>query len=119
METFNFGVKDGVRGFFTNPSRADDSFIPFSTRKTFKSFSFSQSTNGSTVSQTYDLKDKTDNYADLRLYESLFVMVTETYHTYATSTIPIKYKYDSETGTLTITMSNSMGRCDFTVYYQE
>ena len=29
-ETFNFGVKDGVRGFFTNPSRADDSFVPFS-----------------------------------------------------------------------------------------
>ena len=29
-ETFNFGVLNGVRGFFTNPSRADDSFIPFS-----------------------------------------------------------------------------------------
>ena len=29
-EVFNFGVKDGVRGFFTDPSRADDSFIPFS-----------------------------------------------------------------------------------------
>lgn len=28
-ETFNFGIKDGVRGFYTNPSRADDSFIPF------------------------------------------------------------------------------------------
>lgn len=28
-ETFNFGIKDGVRGFFTDPSRADDSFIPF------------------------------------------------------------------------------------------
>lgn len=28
-ETFNFGVLNGVRGFFTNPSRADDSFIPF------------------------------------------------------------------------------------------
>ena len=28
-ETFNFGVKDGVRGYFTDPSRADDSFIPF------------------------------------------------------------------------------------------
>ncbi len=28
-ETFNFGVKDGVRGFYTNPSRADDSFVPF------------------------------------------------------------------------------------------
>ena len=29
LETFNYGIKDGVRGFFTNPSRADDSFIPF------------------------------------------------------------------------------------------
>ena len=32
-ETFNFGVLNGVRGFFTNPSRADDSFIPFSKSK--------------------------------------------------------------------------------------
>lgn len=29
-ESFNFGVKDGVRGFYTDPSRADDCFIPFS-----------------------------------------------------------------------------------------
>ena len=29
-ETFNYGVKDGVRGFYTNPSRADDCFVPFS-----------------------------------------------------------------------------------------
>ena len=29
METFNFGVKDGVRGFYTDPARADGSFIPF------------------------------------------------------------------------------------------
>lgn len=28
-ETFNFGIKDGVRGFYTNPSRGDDTFIPF------------------------------------------------------------------------------------------
>jgi hypothetical protein len=28
-ETFNFGIKDGVRGYYTNPSRADDCFIPF------------------------------------------------------------------------------------------
>ena len=32
-ESFNFGVKDGVRGFYTDPSRADDSFIPFSSSK--------------------------------------------------------------------------------------
>ena len=29
-ESFNFGSLNGVRGFFTNPSKADDSFIPFS-----------------------------------------------------------------------------------------
>lgn len=28
-ESFNFGVKDGVRGFYTDPARADDSFVPF------------------------------------------------------------------------------------------
>ena len=28
-ESFNFGVLNGVRGFFTDPSRADDCFIPF------------------------------------------------------------------------------------------
>lgn len=32
-ETFNFGVLNGVRGFFTDSSRADDSFIPFSSYK--------------------------------------------------------------------------------------
>lgn len=32
-ESFNYGVKDGVRGFFTNPSKADDSFIPFSSKE--------------------------------------------------------------------------------------
>ena len=32
-ETFNFGFLNGVRGFFTNPSRADDSFIPFNSNK--------------------------------------------------------------------------------------
>ena len=28
-ESFNFGSLNGVRGFYTNPSRADDSFVPF------------------------------------------------------------------------------------------
>lgn len=30
-ESFNFGSLNGVRGFFTNPSKADDSFVPFKT----------------------------------------------------------------------------------------
>ena len=28
-ESFNFGSLNGVRGFFTSPSKADDSFVPF------------------------------------------------------------------------------------------
>lgn len=28
-ESFNFGSLNGVRGFFTDPARADDSFVPF------------------------------------------------------------------------------------------
>lgn len=31
-ESFNFGSLNGVRGFFTDPSKADDSFVPFSTK---------------------------------------------------------------------------------------
>lgn len=31
-ESFNYGIKDGVRGFYTSPSRADDSFIPFKSK---------------------------------------------------------------------------------------
>ena len=35
-ESFNFGVKNGVYGFYTDPARADDSFIPFSGSGTIK-----------------------------------------------------------------------------------
>lgn len=31
-ESFNFGYLNGVRGFFTDSSRADDSFVPFSSK---------------------------------------------------------------------------------------
>lgn len=32
-ESFNYGVKNGVRGFYTTSSRADDSFVPFKNAK--------------------------------------------------------------------------------------
>lgn len=52
-ESFNFGSLNGVRGFFTDPSRADDSFIPFSTRKTetFSGFTTVQKEYRITLSQ--------------------------------------------------------------------
>lgn len=39
-ESFNYGVKDGVRGFYTSPSRADDSFIPFSNTAFLSSYQY-------------------------------------------------------------------------------
>lgn len=52
-ESFNFGSLNGVRGFYTDPSRADDSFIPFSTRKTetFSGFTTAQKEYSITLSQ--------------------------------------------------------------------
>ncbi len=52
-ESFNFGSLNGVRGFFTNPSRADDSFVPFSTIKTetFSGFTTAQKEYSITLSQ--------------------------------------------------------------------
>ena len=43
-ETFNFGVLNGVRGFFTNPSRADDSLVPFKSGKLLFAAKFAYST---------------------------------------------------------------------------
>lgn len=52
-ESFNFGSLNGVRGFYTTPSRADDSFIPFSTMKTetFSGFTTAQKEYSITLSQ--------------------------------------------------------------------
>ena len=40
-ESFNFGSLNGVRGFFTDPSKADDSFIPFKSGNDVKVISLS------------------------------------------------------------------------------
>ena len=48
-ESFNFGSLNGVRGFFTNPSKADDSFVPF---KNVQSFWGNESSGVETV--TFD-----------------------------------------------------------------
>lgn len=54
-ETFNFGVKDGVRGFYTSPSKADDSFVPFNSGLTAVEHII---TSGSTSAWTeFELED--------------------------------------------------------------
>lgn len=55
-ESFNFGYLNGVRGFFTNPSRADDSFIPFSNAELHQ-IDWTSS-GGATITKTLEVEPK-------------------------------------------------------------
>lgn len=56
-ETFNFGVKDGVRGFYTDPARADDSFVPFKQKKTYNpdNISYHSCKKNADYTSTYEI----------------------------------------------------------------
>lgn len=53
-ESFNFGYLNGVRGFYTNPSRADDCFIPFKSGLKIETFT---GFTGDDNQHTFKLKD--------------------------------------------------------------
>lgn len=63
------------------------------------------------------LKDKTEKYNELSLGVNLFVCITQSYHTYAQSTVGYSFSYDSNSGILTIHMGGSMASSSFIVYY--
>ena len=63
------------------------------------------------------LKDRSTKYADLSLGVNLFVCISESYHTYATSTVGYSFSYNSDSGVLTIHMGGSMASSSFIVYY--
>lgn len=53
-ESFNFGSLNGVRGFFTNPSKADDSFIPFKSGVNLRKVTDNYITGGQSYKFTKD-----------------------------------------------------------------
>ena len=69
-ESFNFGSLNGVRGFFTNPSKADDSFVPF---KSNAGLSIVKEQNG-WITNAYG-QDKLSYTSDKSEDVSLFVSV--------------------------------------------
>ena len=65
-ESFNFGSLNGVRGFFTNPSRADDSFVPFkrgdfSTNNLLTTIDALGSYDGQSVVKNYTVPSDVEN----------------------------------------------------------
>ena len=56
-ESFNFGSLNGVRGFFTDPSKADDSFVPF------KKGNDTLAVYSKKLSPTYSKQSATGRYA--------------------------------------------------------
>ena len=76
-ETFNFGIKNGVRGFFTNPSRADDSFIPFIINPEIVLNTTMTLEYNKEISTNIDAKVGSVIYARINNYYYLFGMILE------------------------------------------
>lgn len=72
-ESFNFGVLNGVRGFFTNPSRADDSFIPFSKFGNLPEGFILVGVNLKNTSMRYDLNGYEYNMHDVSNFKTVSV----------------------------------------------
>ena len=114
-ESFNFGSLNGVRGFFTNPSRADDSFVPFSQSKKFKIGNFSGKGDHKTV--TFDAKTiLTNNKIDYtKVTSNNFFVGSCTAYAYiegsnAMHSTSCSLSYNNTTGILTVSgLYNSPG----------
>ena len=80
-ETFNFGIKDGVRGFFTDPSRADDSFIPFKHGKTLIINDFTYRVNTEMTFDVSNYNTVTFNYTSSANDHRIYVYLDEVQQT--------------------------------------
>lgn len=76
-ESFNFGSLNGVRGFYTNPSKADDSFVPFNRiKKIPKSLSIASGWKGYTYRTiTLVVSELTEIYGVMYNYSIYFPIV--------------------------------------------
>lgn len=109
-----FGVKDGVRGFYTNPSRADDCFVPFKRNITYKTVTIGSynkvgvGTNKS--SQTFDVSSY-PGYKNFTVY-NFFYSISIYCHQGGSNdgkSHGISLSYNNTTGVLTISRSGTSG----------
>ena len=108
-ESFNFGIKDGVRGFYTNPSRADDSFVPFKSGSGWF-YTGTMSIQGST---TNTVTISCSNYSDYKNLTAERIKVgiigsTNTGNSWSSNGVYIYMSnYNASNGTITIKVNNS------------
>ena len=105
-ESFNFGSLNGVRGFFTNPSKADDSFVPFKSGNDIKVISLSGTGRAS----------KNIDFSYLANYSVLtnnaFAVCPTGVQNYGSSpntSLTISTSYNAKTGILTVTANEADG----------
>lgn len=105
-ESFNFGSLNGVRGFFTNPSKADDSFIPFKSGNDVKVISLSGTGR---ASKNIDFSYLA-NYSELT--NNAFAVCPTGIQNYGSSpntSLTISTSYNAKTGILTVTANEADG----------
>lgn len=103
-ESFNFGSLNGVRGFFTDPSKADDSFIPFKSGNDVKVISLSGTGR---VSKNIDFSYLA-NYSALT-NDAFAVCPTgiQNYGSSPNTSLTISTSYNAKTGILTVTANEA------------
>lgn len=105
-ESFNFGSLNGVRGFFTDPSKADDSFVPFKSGNDVKVISLSGTGR---ASKNIDFSYLT-NYSELT-NDAFAVCPTgvQNYGSSPNTSLTISTSYNAKTGILTVTANEADG----------
>lgn len=106
-ESFNFGSLNGVRGFYTNPSKADDSFVPFKSSSKIIETEVNIPTSYSQTA-TIDISSLYDDYKNITVDNILLALPQNkiwvhgngfgyTYH----------YTYDNQKGIITMSGSGT------------
>ena len=117
-ESFNYGVLDGVRGFYTNPSRADDCFVPF------KSGLPELTTASTRVSSDLVFPNKTDTQSASVAKSGKKVVGVKTITNLSPQTVAYGWSLNTETQVITVTFYNNQvsgayAYCDVICLYMD
>ncbi len=97
-------MKDGVRGYFTNPSRADDCFIPFKSGTTITFIKRASSSSIDIKSDFPDYQNITkDNIFIVPISISVWMGIADNkVGSSASNSSAISYSYNSSTGIISL-----------------
>ena len=115
-ESFNFGVKDGVRGFFTDPSRADDSFIPFKSKLTC--IKIASQTGNSTWGNTFNCATIVPDYQELTVDNFYYRITGRTkYASGGAEHVYASISYNASNGDVSVQLASAGGGVGYQYSY--